>query len=85
VEQSAHLLGLDPARPQRPERMAQTELAAAQEKMAPLIHVAGPNLDRLSQAVGSVGRCILLGDADGVPLKRSGASVDDRVFADWGL
>ena len=82
---SAHLHGLDPTRGRRPERMTEAELAAAREKMAPLIHAAGPNLDRLFQAVGSVGCCILLADTDGVPLERRGASVDDAVFADWGL
>ena len=82
---SAHLHGLDPTRDRRPERMTEAELAAAREKMAPLIHAAGPNLDRLFQAVGSVGCCILLADTDGVPLERRGASVDDAIFADWGL
>ncbi len=82
---SAHLHGLDPARVRRPERMMAAELAAAREKMAPLIHAAGPNLDRLFQAVGSVGCCILLADANGVPLERRGAPADDPVFANWGL
>ena len=82
---SAHLHGLDPTRPSRPERMTEGELAAARERMEPLIRAATPSLDRLFQAVGGVGCCVLLADRDGVPLERRGASVDDSTFADWGL
>lgn len=82
---SAHLHGLDPARAPRPERMTLAELAQARDRMAPLIQAAGPNLDRLFQAVGMVGCCVLLADAEGVPLERRGAAADDPVFADWGL
>jgi transcriptional regulator of acetoin/glycerol metabolism len=82
---SARLHGLDPTRPTRPGRMTASELATARDRMAPMVRAAGPNLDRLFQAVGAVGCCVLLADLDGVPLERRGAAADDPVFADWGL
>lgn len=82
---SARLYGLDPARAPRPERMTKGELDLTRERMAPLIRAATPALDRLFQAVGLVGCCVLLADAEGVPLERRGAAADDAVFADWGL
>ncbi len=82
---SARLHGLDPTKPSQPDRMTAQELAAARDRTAPLIRAASPNLDRLFQAVGAVGCCVLLADLDGVPLERRGAAVDDTVFSDWGL
>lgn len=82
---SARLHGIDPARQSTSERMTESELAEARERIEPLIRAARPSLDRLFLAVGGVGCCVLLADRDGVPLERRGAPVDDRVFADWGL
>lgn len=42
-------------------------------------------MDRLSQAVGMVGCCVLLADSDGVPVDRRGAMADDAAFQSWGL
>jgi len=53
--------------------------------MEPLITVAQASLDRLYQAVGGVGCCVLLADRNGVPIERRGAVGDDRTFRDWGL
>ena len=82
---SARLHGLDPTRPGAADRMTAQELSLARDRTAPLIRAAAPNLDRLFQAVGAVGCCVLLADLDGVPLERRGAAVDDAVFSDWGL
>lgn len=61
------------------------ELAAARDRVGALIRLAEPSLDRLFQAVGGIGCCVLLADSQGVPLERRGAPADDPVFADWGL
>ena len=82
---SARLHGLDPAKTTTPDRMTAAELDQARERMGPLIHAALPSLDRLFQALGGVGCCVLLADRDGVPLERRGAAADDSTFADWGL
>ncbi|MFT4150715.1 MAG: helix-turn-helix domain-containing protein [Paracoccaceae bacterium] len=82
---SARLHGLAPDRGRKPERMTAQELALAVQRMEPVVRAAGPSLDRLFQAVGGVGCCVLLADRDGVPVDRRGASVDDRTFQDWGL
>lgn len=82
---SARLHGLSPTERRQPERMTEAELSGARERMEPLIRAAQPTLDRLFQAVGGVGCCVLLADREGVPLERRGAPVDDPIFADWGL
>jgi transcriptional regulator of acetoin/glycerol metabolism len=82
---SAHLHGLDPTRKTKPARMTEAELSAAREAMGQMLHVADPSLDRLFQAVGGVGCCVMLTNRDGVPLARRGARGDDSTFADWGL
>jgi transcriptional regulator of acetoin/glycerol metabolism len=82
---SARLHGLDPAKRRPPDRLTETELAAARDRMGPIIRLAAPSLDRLFQSVGGVGCCVLLADANGVPLDRRGAAVDDPTFDDWGL
>ena len=82
---SARLHGLDPGRHRLPERMTEAELVEARGRMEPVLRVAGPSLDRLFQAVGGVGCCVLLADRDGVPVERRGAPVDDPTFESWGL
>ena len=42
-------------------------------------------LDRLFLAVGDAGCCVLLCDAEGVPVERRGAATDDETFHRWGL
>ena len=82
---SAHLHGLDPTGKAKSYRLSASELAAAKEAMAPMLHLADPSLDRLFQAVGGVGCCVMLTNRDGVPLARRGAQGDDSTFEDWGL
>jgi transcriptional regulator of acetoin/glycerol metabolism len=82
---SSALHGLDPEASRTPQRLGETELRRARERMAPLLHAAQPSLDRLYQAVGGSGCCILLADRDGVPVDRRGAPGDDPTFEGWGL
>lgn len=82
---SARLHGLTPAEGAPTDRLTEAELAFARDRMGPMIHAAKPSLDRLFQAVGGVGCCVLLADCDGIPLERRGAPVDDATFAEWGL
>lgn len=82
---SAVLHGLDPAGRSAGGRLTDAELARARQRMEPLLHAAAPLLDRLHAAIGGTGCCVLLADADGVPVERRGAAGDDRTFAGWGL
>ncbi len=82
---SAALHHLDPSERKPPLRLTETELAHSRERVEPLIHAAQANLDRLYQAVGGSGCCVLLADKHGVPVERRGAIADDVTFHEWGL
>jgi len=82
---SGKVHALDPATQQPSRRLTQSEVAAAQERLGPLLSVAKPGLDRLFQAVGGVGCSVVLADRDGVVVDRRGAQCDDRTFDEWGL
>jgi transcriptional regulator of acetoin/glycerol metabolism len=82
---SSRLHRLDPADTQPPHRLTDAELDCARQRVAPLLRAAGPTMDRLYQAVGDAGCCVLLADRDGIPLERRGHVADDRTFSEWGL
>lgn len=82
---SSTLHRLDPTEGHQPRRLGETEVRAARERIEPLLRAAQTSLDRLYQAVGGVGCCVLLADRDGVPLDRRGAPADDTTFEEWGL
>jgi transcriptional regulator of acetoin/glycerol metabolism len=82
---SSALHRLDPAEQALPRRLSESELRSSRERIEPLIHAAQASLDRLYQAVGGVGCCVLLADHEGVPVDRRGAVADDPTFRDWGL
>ena len=82
---SASLHGLDAANGRPPEWLTESELRLARQRIEPLIKAALHSVERLYDAVGGVGCCVLLADKDGVPLERRGAVGDDRTFYDWGL
>lgn len=82
---SMTLYGLDPVRSGRVETLTEPQLKAAREAMAPMTRAAEGVLDRLFLAVGGVGCCVLLTNADGVPVERRGAAADDETFHRWGL
>lgn len=50
-----------------------------------MLQAAQPSLDRLFQAVGGTGCCVLFTDRHGVPIDRRGAQSDDETFHRWGL
>lgn len=76
---------LDPAGSRPPLRLTEAELERAREKAALLLEAARPIMDRLYQAVGTAGCCVLLAAQDGVPVDRRGSAADDATFASWGL
>ncbi len=82
---SSSLHGLDPAARKPPERLTDSELREARQKVEALIQVAQSSLDRLYLAVGDVGCCVLLADRNGIPVERRGSSGDDATFFSWGL
>lgn len=82
---SSCLHHLDPKQNRPPQRLSERELHDARDKVAALVEAAGSSMNRLYQAVGGVGCCVLLADPHGVPVDRRGSASDDRTFEDWGL
>jgi transcriptional regulator of acetoin/glycerol metabolism len=76
---------LDPAGRTSPTRLTEAELRQARERIAPLLAAARGAMDRLYQAVGAAGCCVLLADGEGVPVDRRGTAADDTTFESWGL
>ena len=84
-QRSKLLHQLDPDHKRPPERMSSRELKEACEQLGSLISTAESSLDRLYLAVGNVGCCVVLADANGVAVDRRGATTDDKTFREWGL
>ncbi len=84
-QRSINLHNLDPGQYKAPQRLSRYELNEARDRIGSLIHIANPRLDRLYLALGSVGCCVLLADANGVPVARRGAEPDDKTFNEFGL
>jgi len=82
---SSRLHHLDPGGRTAPMRLTEAELRQARERIAPLLAAAQGAMDRLYQAVGAAGCCVLLADRDGVPVDRRGTVADDATFQSWGL
>lgn len=82
---SSRLHRLDPAGRTSPMRLTEAELHRARERIAPLLAAAQGAMDRLYQAVGASGCCVLLADGEGVPVDRRGTPADDATFQSWGL
>ncbi|MGY4506801.1 GAF domain-containing protein [Bradyrhizobium sp. USDA 3650] len=82
---SSRLHRLDPAGRSSPNRLSEAELHRARERVAPLLAAARGAMDRLYQAVGDSGCCVLLADGEGVPVDRRGTPADDATFQSWGL
>jgi transcriptional regulator of acetoin/glycerol metabolism len=76
---------LDPEADTPPQTLTEAELRLAYEAVEPLARAAEAPLDRLFQAVGDAGCCVLLTDRHGVPVARRGSGVDDDTFRRWGL
>jgi transcriptional regulator of acetoin/glycerol metabolism len=77
--------GLDPSDTKPPRTLTASELREAREPAEALLACAGGTLDRLFQAVGNTGCCVLFATAEGVPIDRRGAAADDVTFRAWGL
>ena len=84
-KRSMSLYGLDPMEGGQVGILTERELAEAQSEAEALMRASTPLLDRLYQAVGGLGCCVLLCNADGVPIDRRGAAADDAQFRRWGL
>ncbi|SHI70901.1 GAF domain-containing protein [Roseomonas rosea] len=82
---SMTLYGLDPENHCPPRTLSSTELRLARERMEPMIRLAQPAMERLFQAVGGIGCCVMLTDRHGVPMERRGLCGDDAQFRQWGL
>ncbi|MDA9500396.1 helix-turn-helix domain-containing protein [Bradyrhizobium sp. CCBAU 11357] len=82
---SSRLHHLDPSGRAAPMRLTGAELQQARERIAPLLAAAQGAMDRLYQAVGAAGCCVLLADREGVPVDRRGTVADDATFQSWGL
>lgn len=82
---SQKLHRLDPAGTRLPQLLSDAELAAVRQRVEPLLRAAQAAMDRLYQAVGAAGCCVLLADRDGVPVDRRGVPADDDTFRSWGL
>lgn len=82
---ASRLHQLDPESSRLPIRLSETELLLARERAEPLLHAAQPVMNRLHQAVGASGCCVLLAGSDGVPVDRRGSAADDATFESWGL
>jgi transcriptional regulator of acetoin/glycerol metabolism len=76
---------LDPSGLSAPLRLSDVELRQARDRIAPLLAAAQGAMDRLYQAVGAAGCCVLLADGEGVPVDRRGTPADDATFQSWGL
>ena len=77
--------GLDPQDASPPRTLTDRELREAREHVEPLLFAAHGTLDRLFQAVGNTGCCVLFTDRNGVPVDRRGVIADDKTFFRWGL
>ncbi|TCS03941.1 GAF domain-containing protein [Caulobacter sp. BK020] len=82
---SMSLHGLDPEDAGGPQTLTETQLHQARQAMEPMTRAAQGVLDRLFLAIGDAGCCVLLTNADGVPVERRGAAADDALFRRWGL
>ncbi|WP_186294449.1 GAF domain-containing protein [Bradyrhizobium guangdongense] len=82
---SSCLHHLDPSGHRSPTRLTDAELISARERIAPLLAAAQGAMDRLYQAVGAAGCCVLLADGEGIPVDRRGTPADDATFQSWGL
>ena len=82
---SMTLHGLEPQDGGAPATLTEQQLREARQAMEPMTRAAEAVLDRLFLAVGDTGCCVLLCNADGVPVERRGAVADDDTFRRWGL
>ncbi len=66
-------------------RLSDAELRAVAEPMQPLLAIAAPSLKRLLRSIGTRGTCLLVSNADGIPLYCAGDEGDRADLQSWGL
>jgi transcriptional regulator of acetoin/glycerol metabolism len=76
---------LDPMLRSAPRTLTGHELHEMQQRNEHLIAIAGPSLDHLFQVVSSLGGCVLLTNAQGVPIVARNPVADEATFRRWGL
>ncbi|MDO6724518.1 sigma-54-dependent Fis family transcriptional regulator [Celeribacter halophilus] len=81
----AHLHGLDPEATLQPQRITDTELRRLSEPLEPLLAAAAPTLERLRCAIGNRGVCMLVSNAQGVPVLCWGPEADMPDLQKRGL
>ena len=82
---SAQMHGLTPSRRPGDDRLTDTEMVDLRARLEPVRRAALPTMDRLFQAVGGLGACVILATDQGIPVERLGRSAEDRDFAEAGL
>ncbi len=82
---SARMHGLDPSHRVTRDRLTEAEFRQLCDRLGPVLQAAGPTLDRLFQAVGGLGGCVILASDQGIPVDRRGNPAHDRDFQDNGL
>lgn len=82
---SARVHGLDPSHRVTRDRLTEAEFRQLCERLGPLLETASPTLDRLFQAVGGLGGCVILASEEGIPVDRRGHQAHDRDFKENGL
>jgi len=76
---------LDPETQSPPDRVEAAALREARERLGALAAIASPIIERVLNAVGRAGCCVLLTDSNGLIVERRGTAADDEVFSQWGL
>lgn len=81
----AHLHGLDPETTPQPQRVTDTELRRLSEPLEPLLASAAPTLERLRFGIGNRGVCLLVSNAQGMPVVCWGPETDVPELRKRGL
>ena len=76
---------LDPETRSPPDRAEAAAVREARERLGRLANVASPIIERVLNAVGRSGCCVVLTNCEGLIVERRGMAADDAVFAEWGL
>lgn len=81
----ARLHGLDPEARPKPQQVTAVELRTLSEPLAPLLACAAPTLERMRRAIGNRGVCLLISNAQGIPILCWGPEADMPDLRKRGL
>lgn len=84
-QRCANLHQLDPDTPPPLNRLSEPELRDIAEPMQPMLAIAAPALQRLLRSIGTRGSCLLVSNADGIPLYCARDQADQVDLQNWGL